>query len=576
MLECLQICLTAPPDLHPGSERARLSLPHSLRWLNRFALAPNVPPPIRGAPTAIEALLRVVASNAPFTRQQFIVPPKALSQTNRWLSDLRRQGSLISGTDLVTTEDALLHVSVSDASMWFEPAGATGYALRLRQAVARNRCPPLVSVQHSLSTSISMRDIFSVLNTAPTFPYDVLVCPSHASAAALNNLLRFSGEQVGLGSGYQGRVTVIPLPVDTDYFCPGDKLRARRTLNLPKDEFVILYLGYCSLSKSDLLPLISAIHLLQQRKPAKRLRLVVAGTSDTRHLADLRQEAARQGVAFTSKQELTKAEVRELYQASDLFVSLSDTMTESFGLTPVEAMACGLPQIVSGWNGYSETVAHEITGFLLPTTWRHSSSMASLNDDLLGDEYAVIRTAQAISVELEDLVERMHTFLTNEAFRVEASQASRKRAITVYSEAAIASQYKSLWKELACIEAATSYPKAGSTFGSIDYHRCFAHYAGTVTTADTVLGIGPLGKDKSGIEHQMSSFKRFGFLLDWKQMVEMTEIVGAKQPVKQSQLWQECLPNNAGINNVKFDLSICWLLKHGFLREMRPLNKRSL
>ena len=39
------------------------------------------------------------------------------------------------------------------------------------------------------------------------------------------------------------------------------------------------------------------------------------------------------------------------------FLSLVDCLQETFGLTPVEAMASGLPVVVSDWNGYRDTVS---------------------------------------------------------------------------------------------------------------------------------------------------------------------------------------------------------------------------
>ena len=55
------------------------------------------------------------------------------------------------------------------------------------------------------------------------------------------------------------------------------------------------------------------------------------------------------------------------WAGADIFVSLSDNIQESFGLTPVEAMASGLPAIVSDWNGYRGGVREGQEGFLIPT-----------------------------------------------------------------------------------------------------------------------------------------------------------------------------------------------------------------
>ena len=47
--------------------------------------------------------------------------------------------------------------------------------------------------------------------------------------------------------------------------------------------------------------------------------------------------------------------------------SLVDCLQETFGLTPVEAMAAGLPVVVSDWNGYRDTVVDNRTGYRVAT-----------------------------------------------------------------------------------------------------------------------------------------------------------------------------------------------------------------
>ena len=55
-------------------------------------------------------------------------------------------------------------------------------------------------------------------------------------------------------------------------------------------------------------------------------------------------------------------------------MSLSDNFQETFGLTPLEGMASGLPVIVSDWNGYKSTVRNNIDGFKIPTYSLNSKS----------------------------------------------------------------------------------------------------------------------------------------------------------------------------------------------------------
>ena len=59
--------------------------------------------------------------------------------------------------------------------------------------------------------------------------------------------------------------------------------------------------------------------------------------------------------------------VRCCWAAADMFLSLVDNPQETFGLAPVEAMAAGVPLVVSDWDGYRYTVTDGEEGFLIPT-----------------------------------------------------------------------------------------------------------------------------------------------------------------------------------------------------------------
>ena len=57
------------------------------------------------------------------------------------------------------------------------------------------------------------------------------------------------------------------------------------------------------------------------------------------------------------------AVVGACWAAADVFLSLVDNIQETFRLTPIEAMAAGLPVVVSDWDGYRYTVRDGETGF---------------------------------------------------------------------------------------------------------------------------------------------------------------------------------------------------------------------
>jgi glycosyltransferase involved in cell wall biosynthesis len=56
--------------------------------------------------------------------------------------------------------------------------------------------------------------------------------------------------------------------------------------------------------------------------------------------------------------------LRLFYSAADAFVTVP--WYEPFGITPLEAMACGTPVIGSRVGGIQHTVVHGQTGYLVP------------------------------------------------------------------------------------------------------------------------------------------------------------------------------------------------------------------
>ena len=59
--------------------------------------------------------------------------------------------------------------------------------------------------------------------------------------------------------------------------------------------------------------------------------------------------------------------IYEYYQLSDVFISLSDYCGETFGLTVMEAMACGLPVVISDFAGYKTHITDGVEGYYIQT-----------------------------------------------------------------------------------------------------------------------------------------------------------------------------------------------------------------
>jgi D-inositol-3-phosphate glycosyltransferase len=180
-----------------------------------------------------------------------------------------------------------------------------------------------------------------------------------------------------LYDGDDGRISMVPCGVDLNEFGPGDKARARRELGLSDHEFVVLQLGRM-VPRKGVDNVIRAVAELGNRGDpaaarARPVRLLVVGGNSaepderlTPEIGRLRTIAGDCGVAdrvsFTGQKQC--AALRACYVAADVFVSTP--WYEPFGITPLEAMACGTPVIGSDVGGIRYSVVDGVTGYLVP------------------------------------------------------------------------------------------------------------------------------------------------------------------------------------------------------------------
>jgi D-inositol-3-phosphate glycosyltransferase len=164
-------------------------------------------------------------------------------------------------------------------------------------------------------------------------------------------------------------LSMVPCGFDPLEFKPTNKAVARAALGLHPDEFIVLQLGRL-VPRKGIDNVIRSLMHLPQRVPARVL--VVGGESRepdeqlTPEIARLRHVAQECGVgervAFTGHRR--RDELRLYYAAADVFVTTP--WYEPFGITPLEAMACGTPVVGSAVGGIQYSVSDHVTGYLVP------------------------------------------------------------------------------------------------------------------------------------------------------------------------------------------------------------------
>lgn len=194
-------------------------------------------------------------------------------------------------------------------------------------------------------------------------------------------LVPVSKRVAGAIERWYGRSDVLPVvynATDLNRFCPQERARlraaARLALKLDDATFAILLIGNDWENKG--LPcLLSAV----ERLADPRLRVLIVGQDDVApYQPVLRGSGLSQVVSFLP----IRTDVEHYYAAADAYAGPS--LEDAFSLPPLEAMACGLPVIVSRRSGVSEIITPGVDGFVLEDS-RDASALAvllrSLRDD---------------------------------------------------------------------------------------------------------------------------------------------------------------------------------------------------
>jgi alpha-1,6-mannosyltransferase len=134
-------------------------------------------------------------------------------------------------------------------------------------------------------------------------------------------------------------VDSIDLGVDTSVFqpCSGSKDALRKTLGLPTDKNVLIYVGRLAPEK-NVQTLFAAFQLLQSRGDC-HLLVVGDGTQRSQVERLIKRTGSVTWVPYCSN----PSELARLYQAADLFVHPG--IQETFGLVTLESQACGTPVV---------------------------------------------------------------------------------------------------------------------------------------------------------------------------------------------------------------------------------------
>jgi D-inositol-3-phosphate glycosyltransferase len=167
------------------------------------------------------------------------------------------------------------------------------------------------------------------------------------------------------------KISIIPCGFDPTEFWSLNKQLARVALGMMPDERVVLQLGRMVPRKGVDTAIEGFAEFCQQSSAPARLIVVGGEENDAdpriakevdRLLEIVDREDIRERVEFVGRK--GREVLRYYYSAADVFITTP--WYEPFGITPLEAMACGTPVIGSNVGGIKFSVLDGETGYLVP------------------------------------------------------------------------------------------------------------------------------------------------------------------------------------------------------------------
>ncbi len=359
----------------------------------------------------------------------------------------------------------------------------------------------ITGVTHTTASHGAMDSIAGLLD-APVMPWDALVCTSSAVLSTARIVLAAQADYLRwrLGSPLTftlPQLPVIPLGVHCKDFTiePEEKRLARLALGIADDEVVALFVGRLSFHAKAHPHAMYAALQAAAKASGRRLALIQCGW-----FANKAIEQAFRGGAISACPDVRclftdgRADLsrRNSWAAADLFISLSDNVQETFGLSPIEAMAAGLPVVVTDWDGYKDTVRDGVDGFRIPT-WMAGpgtgDGLARAHELALDnyDEYCGL-SCQHVAVDHQVLAERLRSLIDDPALRKRLGDAGRQRAREVFDWAVVYRRYQDLWRELDRLrpQPGTAIAKSPRVAPArMDPFVTFGHYPTHQITAST-------------------------------------------------------------------------------------------
>ncbi|MGZ9812525.1 glycosyltransferase family 4 protein [Pseudoroseicyclus sp. H15] len=357
----------------------------------------------------------------------------------------------------------------------------------------------LVGLTHTVSTRRVIEGLHDLI-AQPVEEWDAIICTSRAVQSVMQR--HFEAESTYFKRRYGARrvplpqLPVIPLGIHTADFAPrpGAREAMRARHGVPEGALVVMTMGRRSIvEKANPLPLFLALQQLAEA--GREVHLWLTGWTEKEAQAALHREGAAAlapGITTTLVDGRDPEIRRDIWAGADIFTLPADSIQETFGLVPVEAMAAGLPVVMPDWDGFRDTVIHGETGFLIPTRMAPPGAGGELGrryadgrDSYL--QHLTLVQAQ-VQIDVPAYAEALTALADDPALRARMGAAAQAHVRANLDWRAIIPRYLALADELATRRAAAapaSPPLASPLQG--DPFALYAGYPSATLTPETVV-----------------------------------------------------------------------------------------
>jgi len=436
----------------------------------------------------------------------------------------------------------------------------------------------LSGVTHTISSDAVMRQLAAYV-AGPFASHDALICTSHSVLRAVQSIWQvqteFLSSRLGVAVAAElPMLPVIPLGVHAADYSADERARhdARAHHGFAEDDIVVLFVGRLSLhAKANPLPMYLACARAAESS-GRRIRVLECGWFANDAIRKSFDEAARAaGIRVDRVDGREPGVTQRAYRAADLFVSLSDNIQETFGLTPVEAMAAGLPVVVSDWDGYRETVRHGEEGFLIPTMQPDNAQCAAAliegyQDGRLNYDRYVAYAHTLVAVDVEACAAAIARLAVDPVLRRRLGESGRRRVLECFDWRCVLPQYQAVWTEQRgrlALSRVSARPESLSEPGMPNPLQMFAHYpSASLTTQSRLHRLTAAGPGPRALRELAMWQFADGWLPDASAVTHAWEALSTDETRAQTiEQWARLL----GLEDVQAERLAAWMAKVGLI-----------